>query len=279
MRKLVLLLVGFVLVVAACGTGDEEPTETEPTTETGDIVADTTTQPTVTPADDAMPDDAMADDAMPDDAMADDAMTDDATTDDGAAQSPPTTEPEPEPIDAVVTLRALGPVRIGMTVEEAAGEAGVELRRDFGRQSTSSCYYVTAGAALRGVSIMVVDDQIARIDIDSPSTIGTRSGVRIGTAVGDLREVYPNNIRQANDAVAEGEAMAFVPNDDFDADYRIYFEIEDGQVARYRLGTKPAGRLPRRLPRSIVVSGQWSVVRCQTSHQPLNAVPVYVFGR
>ena len=220
MRKLVLLLVGFALVVAACGGDEEETTDTEPTTETVGIAVDATTELTVASADDAMPEDG-------------------AMTDDGEAESPAPTEPEPEPIDAVVTLRALGPVRIGMTVDEAAGEAGVELRRDFGRQSTSTCYYVTA-AALRGVSIMVVDDEIARIDVDSPSTIATRSGVRIGTPVDNLRQVYPNNIRQANDAVAEGEALAFVPNDDFDADYRIYFEIEDGQVARYRLGTKPA---------------------------------------
>ena len=246
MRKLVLLLVGFALVAAACGGDEEEPAVTEPTEETVGVTVDVTTEPTVASPGDAMTDDAMTDDAMTDDAMADDAMTDDAMADDAmadggeAAESPPATDPEPEPIDAVVTLRALGPVRIGMTVDEAAAEAGVELRRDFGRQSTNTCYYVTAGAALRGVSIMVLDDEIARIEVDSPSTVATRSGVRIGTPADDLRQVYPNNIRQANDAVAEGEALAFVPNDDFDADYRIYFEIENGQVARYRLGTKPA---------------------------------------
>lgn len=229
------------MVVAACGAGDEELTETEPTTETVGVSVDEATEPTVASPDDTMPEDvAVADDTVADDAMTDDAMTDDAVADDGEAASPAATEPEPEPIDAVVTLRALGPVRIGMTVDEAAGEAGVELRRDFGRQSTSACYYVTAGAALRGVLIMVVDDLIARIEVDSPSTIATRSGVRVGTPVDDLRQVYSNNIQQANDAVAEGEALAFVPNDDFDAGYRIYFEIEDGQVARYRLGTKPA---------------------------------------
>ena len=244
MRKLVLLLVGFALVVAACGSGDEEPTETEPTTEAAGVTGDATTEPTVASSEDAMPeDDAIpADDAMAaDDAMpADEAVPEDAMTDDGETESAPPAEPDPEPIDAVVTLRALGPVRIGMTVDAAASEAGVEIRRDFARESTSTCYYVTAGTALRGVSIMVVDDQIARIEIDSPSTIATRSGVRIGTPADDLRQVYADNIRQADDAVLEGEALAFVPNDDFDADYRIYFEIEDGRVARYRLGTKPA---------------------------------------
>ena len=154
---------------------------------------------------------------------------------------PIVTEPsEVQLTDVVATLRAVGPIRIGMTVDEASAEAGVTLRRDFGRQGAGSCHYVTPGAALLGVSIMVVDDRIARVEIDSPSDIATRSGVRIGTPASNLREVYPDNIQRANDAVADGEAMAFVPNDDFDADYRIYFEIADGQITRYRLGVKPA---------------------------------------
>ena len=235
MRKLVLLLVGFVLVAAACG-GDEEPAET--TEASGTTVRTSVTVPVT--ADTASPAAMEEDPAAGVDVVVE--------VDDGVGSASETTaptsaavpEPEPDPIDAVVTLRAVGPVRLGMTVDEASTEAGVQLRRDFGRQSTSTCYYVTAGAALRGVSIMVVDDQIARIEIDSPSTIATRSGVRVGTPADSLRQVYPNNIQQANDAVLDGEAMAFVPNDDVDADYRIYFEIEDGQVARYRLGVKPA---------------------------------------
>ena len=79
-----------------------------------------------------------------------------------------------------------------------------------------------------------------RIEIDSPSPVTTRSGIGIGSTADNLTTVYPENIQTANDAVLDGEAMAFVPNDDFDADFRIYFEIEDDQVARYRLGVKPA---------------------------------------
>ena len=240
MRKLVLLLVGFVLVAAACG-GDEEASETTEATETtatlGGGVVDTAPS-TDTEATSEEPAEDVEAPVEVDAGVTGEVTSEGEVTVETDAEA--ITEPAPEPIDAVVTLRALGPVRIGATVDEAASEAGVQLRRDFGRQSTSTCYYVTAGAALRGVSIMVVDDEIARIEIESPSTIATRSGVRIGTPADDVRQVYPNNIRQADDAVLEGEALAFVPNDDFDADYRIYFEIEDGQVARYRLGVKPA---------------------------------------
>ncbi len=229
MRKLVPLLVVLVLV-AACGGNDESVDTTSTTsrsaittTAPSTVVSLSTTAPTtsaetqsVTPVDDATPE-----------------VEETSET--------PTTDPvQVTQIDAEATLRAVGPVRIGMEVGEASTAAGVTLRRDLGRQSTDTCHYVTPGAAMRGVSIMVVDDQIARIEIDAPSEIATRSGVRIGTTAANLRSVYPDNIQQANNATLEGEAMAFVPNDDFDSDYRIYFEIENGQVARYRLGVKPA---------------------------------------
>ena len=225
MRKLVPLLAAVMLVAVACG-GDEESVDS---TTTSSRPATTVSRPTTT--------------SLPSSPATSPVTTTTAEVQPEPADTaePTTTEPaQVEQIDAVATLRAVGPIRIGMTVDEASAEAGVTLRRDFGRQAVGNCYYVTPGAAMRGVSIMVVDDLVARVEIDSTSDIATRSGVRIGTAASDLRDVYPDNIQRANDVVLSGEGMAFVPNDDFDADYRIYFEIEDGQVARYRVGVKPA---------------------------------------
>lgn len=153
-----------------------------------------------------------------------------------------TTRPAPELTSASpAALRSLGPVRIGMTVEEASEAAGLALTRSPARGVGDNCYYVNAGLTMNGVFFMVVNNQIARIEIEDPSPVATRSGVRVGTSSSEVRSTYPNNIQRANEAVAEGgEALAFVPNDDFDSEYRIYFEITDGSVARYRLGVKPA---------------------------------------
>lgn len=226
MRKLVLFLALVMLLTVACG-GDEESVDS--TTTSSSSPATTVARPATTSA------------PAPPTTSAVDTTVAEVQPEPEEIVEPTTTAPaQVQQIEAVVTLRSVGPIRIGMTVDEASAETGVTLRRDFGRQASGSCYYVTPGAAMRGVSIMVVDDLIARIDIDSPSDIATRSGVRIGSTASNLREVYPNNIQNANDAVLDGEAMAFVPNDDFDADFRIYFEIEDGQVARYRVGVKPA---------------------------------------
>ena len=208
MRRGVVLLAIVLLVLAACGGESAEDTSTSTTsttmatTTTTAATTTTTTQPTTTT----------------------------------------TTEPTPTLTpDADVTLRALGPVLIGMTVEEAAAAAGMTLSGTLDPEVSDVCYYVTPDSTMKGVSFMVFEDVIARIEIDEPSQITTRSGAGIGTTKDQLLEVYPDNIQQTNEAVFDGEAMGFVPNDESDAEYRIFFELdEEDVVVRYRVGIKPA---------------------------------------
>ncbi len=245
MRRPVTLLVGLVMLVSsACGGDDESAVTTEASGTTSPVTSangesdDFTTTTTAAMSSDS------EEMVVQTDTSGETQNVGESVDQGTAVTTPEVVEPESqevvEIVDVVATLRALGPMRIGMSVDEATAELGAELRQDFGRQATGSCYYVTAGTALPGVAAMVVDGQIVRIEIDSPSGLGTRSGVRIGTSAEDLEKVYPDNIQAANEAVEGGEAMAFVPNDDYDSNYRIYFEMEGGQVARYRLGVKPA---------------------------------------
>lgn len=238
MRKIVIFLAAVLaLSASACSRG--EPTDTASTNSVFDSIlsTDPPSQPVTTPPADTVP------------------PTAPTTEPEGPTTTTPPTLPavEPEVDDvetapqpaalttaSIVTLRALGPVRIGMSVAEASEAAGLELRRDLGRASTDTCYHMNAGPTMRGVSFTVVNDLIRRINIDPPSPVATRSGVGIGTTAGDLREVYSDNIQRADSAAAGGQGWAFVPNDEFDADFRIYFEIEAGSVARYRLGSRPS---------------------------------------
>ncbi len=157
---------------------------------------------------------------------------------------PTTTTTEPPPAlteEAHVTLRSLGPVVLGMTVDEAATASGLTMTGALNPEISDNCYYVTAGPTMKGVSFMVFDDLIVRIEIDEPSVVTTRSGAGIGSTKDELLSFYPDNIEETNEAVIEGEAMGFVPNDESDATYRIFFELDDdGVVVRYRVGIKPA---------------------------------------
>lgn len=228
----------MAMVVAACGGGDETPTETTQeasagVTATTSLVTTTSAQASTSSGDSETPGTTATEEVAV--TVAEEVATTTAVT--TAAPSTGTAELTS---DDVVTLRALGPVTLGMTVEEAGDASGLALSQDFGRASTDNCFYVTAGADLPGVAFMVVDGAVVRVEINAPSVIATRSGVRIGTPEASVREVYPNNIQQANDAVSEGQALAFVPNDEADADYRIYFAIDGGEVSSYRLGSRPA---------------------------------------
>ncbi|WP_420613979.1 hypothetical protein [Candidatus Spongiisocius sp.] len=237
MKKRALLVAAIAMVVAACGGGDETPAET--TQDTSAEVTATTSLVATTAAQAPTPSDDMEDSGTATTEVAVTVAEEVAATTTATTAAPPTGTAELTS-DDVVTLRALGPVTLGMTVEEAAVASGLTLSQDFGRTSTDNCYYVTAGAGLPGVAFMVVDGAVVRVEINAPSVIATRSGVRIGTSEASVREVYPNNIQQANEAVSEGQALAFVPNDEADADYRIYFAIDGGEVSSYRLGIRPA---------------------------------------
>ncbi|MXX64995.1 MAG: hypothetical protein F4Z36_08005, partial [Acidimicrobiia bacterium] len=120
MKKRVLITAVLALVLAGCG-GDEEPTDTpDPTEENGaeiTLVTSTTTtsvtETTVSVADEPDPTD------EPDPASSDEP---DPTTTTTAADSatPELTEED------VVILRGIGPVTLGMTVDEAVTASGLE---------------------------------------------------------------------------------------------------------------------------------------------------------
>lgn len=207
MRRAGVLLAALLVALAACGGSDAESTTTsstttQATTTTTAATTTTTTQPTTTT----------------------------------------TTEPAPAlTTDASVTLRALGPVVIGMSVEDAAAAAGMTLSGALDPEVSDTCYYVTPDASIKGVSFMVYEDVVARIEIDEPSEITTRSGAGIGTTLEELEDMYPDNLQETDEAVFDGQAVGFVPNDEEDSEYRIFFELdEDDTVIRYRVGIKPA---------------------------------------
>ncbi len=239
MRKIGIVLAAALALSAFACSSDEPGDTTEASSIITNLLDDDRPQPIITPPTEAAVETVAEPEVEPENGNT---VTTPVTL--AAEETEPEIVPEAAPpaltSDSTVTLRALGPVRIGMSVEEASSAAGLELRRDLGRASTDSCHYVNAGPTMRGVSFMVVNDLIRRIDIDPPSPAATRSGVRIGTAEGDLREVYPDNIQRADSAVTGARGWAFVPNDDSDADFRIYFEVEDGAVSRYRLGSRPS---------------------------------------
>jgi hypothetical protein len=95
-------------------------------------------------------------------------------------------------------------------------------------------------SAYAGVSFMVENDRIVRIEVSDGSPVTTRSGAGIGISQSSLEAMFPGQIEAAPDFVVDGTAVQFVPADDADAQYRVVFVLEDGVVSQFRAGVLPA---------------------------------------
>lgn len=153
-------------------------------------------------------------------------------------ETPPSTLPPSKPF---VTTIGLGGVIVGQTVEEAEETSGFTLKGRLDPDISDVCYYVTPTKAsgLDGVSYMVYQDLIARVDIEQPSTTTTRSGAGIGLDADLLYELFPGQIEEAPQFTVDGDALMYIPRDEADADYRIIFNVADGRVTSYRSGILP----------------------------------------
>src|SRR4028118_601087 len=81
---------------------------------------------------------------------------------------------------AKLAINGIGPIRVGMTVDEASQSAGIRLiRSGSGGLDEYQCFYVQPKDRKSGIRFMVTKGGIARVDISS-KRITTLSGARIG---------------------------------------------------------------------------------------------------
>ena len=133
-----------------------------------------------------------------------------------------------------ISTVGLGIVTFGLTVANAAEVSGSAM---LSCELLSECYHVTPAAAPPGISFLVHASTIERVDIvDGPIT--TRSGIGIGTTAEHLVNTFGDQLeRQVIDA--DTVNLIFVPSDASDANFRVVFTVEDGEVTTYRSGRLP----------------------------------------
>ncbi|BAU15416.1 hypothetical protein LEP3755_59740 [Leptolyngbya sp. NIES-3755] len=138
-----------------------------------------------------------------------------------------------------LTLRGIGAVQVGMTVEEAAKASGQPLTR--GKPAPSNtCSYVTPSASIPGVNFMVIDDRIARIDVRKSSPMTTLSGAKIGDSEARIKQLYPGQISVTpHKYLPNGHYLTYTPKDAKDRNYRLIFETDGKQVTEFRSGQLP----------------------------------------
>lgn len=133
-----------------------------------------------------------------------------------------------------VTPGGIGAIRTGMTTDELRRVAG-----DFTAPTSPGCAYVRPASVPPGVSVMLADGRVARIDIDSAG-VRTDAGVSVGDSSATVSSAYQGRVTtMLHKYVTGGEYLNVRPASPGDSTLRIVFESEAGRVTRYRTGRVP----------------------------------------
>lgn len=157
-------------------------------------------------------------------------------------------------VNSRVGLKNIGPVVVGMTIEQMAQAAGVSLTRqpDFDQaMATAGCAFMSPGTIpgyvpppnsgnKSPIAFMIRDNKLARIDILG-GEFQTTQGIQIGSTEQEVQEAFGGT--------SPLPARAFIgppyryltatPREEADRDFRLVFESDGAKVVTYRAGKLP----------------------------------------
>ena len=134
----------------------------------------------------------------------------------------------------VVRADGIGPLRVGVPLATASRTLGETLRV---RQA--GCDHVNPASTPGGVLLMVIDDTVARVEIDSVG-IHTAEGAQVGDSESRILELYGARARIEPHKYTYPDGHYVVVTPPGDTLHRIIFETLKGRVTRYRAGRVPA---------------------------------------
>jgi hypothetical protein len=141
------------------------------------------------------------------------------------------------PSGIVVTETGIGPLRAGMTV--AQGEAA--LRTSLGAppgQDSANCRMVQWVGGPPGLRVMVENNRIVRVDVDS-GALTTAAGARIGDTEERVKGLYAGRLVVRPHKYSGGRYLVVMPAAAADSAFRLIFETDGKRVTRYRAGHRP----------------------------------------
>jgi len=150
---------------------------------------------------------------------------------------------ESEASPRFLTPERLGPVGIGASVEEAASALGAPLRLRAHDQSPHCWTTERADGHDPGVSYLVVDGQIRRIDVfavqEGPSGVVSEAGVGPGAPEAAVRRAYGGRLRVLPHPYTGADGGHYLILDATGGRAGMVFETFDGKVTHMRAGLRP----------------------------------------
>lgn len=172
----------------------------------------------------------------------------------GNPEASPSASPTGLTVNSVVGLKNIGPVVVGMTIEQLAQAAGVSLTRqpDFDQAMTDKkCAYMSPGTIPGYVpppnsgnksplAFMIVDGKLARIDVLG-GEFKTAQGVKVGSSEQEVQAAFGGASPLPPRAFIGPpyRYLTATPRQAADQNYRLVFESDGAKVVTYRAGKLP----------------------------------------
>ena len=121
----------------------------------------------------------------------------------------------------------------GMTLEEARK---VISGLDAPATPAQGCDYASVQGTERKLSFLIVDNRLARLDVQSAS-VPTDRGIRVGDTEAKVKAAYAGNVTVQPHKYTDGHYL--IVENPRDTLIALIFETDGSKVTRYRLGSKP----------------------------------------
>jgi len=136
----------------------------------------------------------------------------------------------------------MGPLRVGMTVDEARTALGGDLAMNADNpdhpEGADRCDYPRSARLPAGVQVMVQGQRVVRVEVDS-GTAATAEGARIGDAEARIQQLYPGRVTVEPHKYTDGHYLVVRSAAAGDTTNLLVFETDGRVVERFRAGQKP----------------------------------------
>ena len=85
---------------------------------------------------------------------------------------------------------------------------------------------------------MVVDGEVARVEVSGSGVVATTAGARVGDTEARINQLYPDRVQTTPHKYTDGHYLT-VRGSGADSIHRLVFETDGRRVTRYRGGRMP----------------------------------------